>query len=400
VVYMNPRLYQDISGLRMNIVKDLQARDFGKDPFGYCNYLLFLLDISFEHDAFDNLVDWMNAFIRDVVNERKLSRSADTEITTAIFGYYILSKYHRLTTDIDVNKINDLIEGHIDNKGLYFKGNLTYTIILLLSLFKQKEEISNWDKARDALRGEYQNRNLQCDPKNICYYSLLLEIERNSDELKELSKMLLNTLTRNDTNTHDKPYYLWTAWRNRKYIRKSLDLVKKTIVNSYENFAVQIEIGNEPQSKIIKSIYYNLIKSFVGKTLLVSYDEYHKPNTFAKLGGFVWGLLVFLAGLVFLFYSYRFGVLSRLNLRLVFDSKNLMTAGVYLLLLIVSMCILLLVIYIVYLGLLVIWEVSIKNRYVMAELCQRLNERSKDFVNKIWRVILLQVIFAILQSVR
>ena len=57
------------------------------------------------------------------------------------------------------------------------------------------------------------------------------------------STFIVDTRTiilKNGTNAHDKPYYLWVAWRNRKYIKKELKTVKHKIAYSLEDFLIGI----------------------------------------------------------------------------------------------------------------------------------------------------------------
>ena len=81
---MKIKLEQGIMTLRKHILKDLHTTDFDKDPFGYCTYLFFLLKNNIEEENIDNLVDWMNAYIQEVIGNKKISKSADAEITTAL----------------------------------------------------------------------------------------------------------------------------------------------------------------------------------------------------------------------------------------------------------------------------------------------------------------------------
>jgi len=393
VVHMKYKPKHDVLVLRKNILKDLQARYFNKDPFGFCNYLLFLLESRFEHDYLDNLVDWMNGFIREVLVKQKISRSADNEITTAVLGYFVLAKHNRLTTGVDFGKVNELLKQHIDDNGLYFKNNLTYSICLTFSLFSTKDKIKDWQRTRDALLEEYRNKNLQCDPKNLCYYALLLEVENDKKELEKLSKWVAEILVRNGTNTHDKPYYLWVAWRNRKHIKREIKTIKHKIADSLENFLIEIETDEEPQSKIIKSVCYDIAKSFFGRTMLISFDEYHEPNLFARIGGFFVSLILIALMVVLIYFSMKNGWLSYANYKLI----SILSWKTFLLSIakfLMSMVLLVIEFYSGYIGGIILWEVPINNRYQRHEVGAILRTRSVQFLKWVGLIIVGQLILA------
>lgn len=391
MVYMKYKPEHDILVLRKNILKDLQLQDFSRDPFGFCNYLLFLLESRFEHDYLDNLLDWMNGFIREVLVEQKISRSADNEITTAILGYFILAKHNRLTTGVDFGNVNELLRHHIDDNGLYFKKNLTYSICLAFSLFSRKDKIKNWEKTRYALLEEYRNKNLQCDPKNLCYYALLLEVENDKKELEKLSKWAIEILVRNGTNTHDKPYYLWVVWRNRKYIKREIKTIKYKIADSLENFLIKIETEEEPQSKIIKSVYYDTAKSFFGRTMLISFDEYHEPNLFARIGGFFVALILIALMVVSIYFSMKNGWLSYANYKLI-STLSWKAFSLSIVKFLMSIVLLLMEFYSGYIGGIIFWEVPINNRYQRHEVGAILKKRSIQFLKCVFIIIAGQLI--------
>lgn len=395
MVHMRSELKQTIQILRKHIIEDLQTTDYNRDPFGYCNYLLFLLENNFEHDCLDNLVDWMNTFVREVIVEKKISRSADNEITTAIFGHYILEKHKRLHTEIAVEQINDVLEGYIDDKGLYFKQNITYTICLAISLFNERSRIYDWEKMRNALCEEYKENNLQRDPKNLCYYNLLLEIENRKKKLHEFSKWVADILIKNETSTRDKPYYLWIAWRNRCYIKKEFKIIKNKITTSLDNFLINIQTEEEPQSKIIKSLYYDIAKNFGGRTILISLDEYREPNFFARIGGLFTGLILIIFAVITLYFSQKTNLLPYAIFKFIStkDLKIFLWSSVKFLMSIVLLSIEL---FIVFVGCNILWEVCVKNRYIKHEVVTILKPRSSKFFKWILLVIMGHLIFKFL----
>ena len=66
-----------------------------RDSLIYSIYLFFLLRNKVESDAIDNLIDWMNYWINEILNKKNFSRFVDREFTSALFGYYsLLSLIH------------------------------------------------------------------------------------------------------------------------------------------------------------------------------------------------------------------------------------------------------------------------------------------------------------------
>ncbi|MCP5461902.1 MAG: hypothetical protein H7A34_01820 [bacterium] len=217
---MKYKVKGEIYILLKEIVEGLQKGNFNSDPFGYCTQLFFLLENRLETNHLDALSDWMNSFIHEVLIEGKISRSADNEITSAILGSYILQKHERLTVEVDYKKVNELLKQHCDDKGYYFRKNLTYTICLALGLFDHKANIDCWETTRKSLQEEYKNGNLQCDSKNLCYYTLLMEKEDNKKILEEIAKSTVDILIKNAPIPMIRHIYGF-AWHNKRFIKRN-----------------------------------------------------------------------------------------------------------------------------------------------------------------------------------
>lgn len=386
MVHMRVRLEQGIISLRKQILKDVHTTDYGSDPFGYCNYLFFLLKNNLENKNLDNLVDWMNSYIREVVINKKISKSADSEITVALFGYYILNKFERLTLSLTAKEIEDVLNPHLEDDGTLFKRNFSYTLAVTLSLLPMKTSLSSWSKMRKAIDEAYSDRKLLCDPKNLVYYNLLLEEEDKKKELSELAKYVAQIIGANGIKTYDKPYYLWVAWKNKKFLKKELVVIKTKIANSIENFLDNLEVSDEPQSKIIKSLFFDMALGFSNRAVLVSYDEYHEPNMFAKIGGFLIGILLISTGVILIYGSIKFGFLKYANVTLI-STKNFHLFFTDSLKLLGALSSLLLETYMLLMGYNIILEVAVKNIYQKCEINPLLWDRTKTFLK--WSLLIM-----------
>lgn len=391
MVSMKSELRQALLLLRKHITKDLETREFFKDAFGFSNSLLFLLENEFEDTSLDNLVDWMNSYVKEVIVDKRITRSADTEITSALLGRYILAKHNRLRTHVNAEQINDILEGHIDDHGLCFKQNITYTVCLTLSLFGEKAAITDWAKMRKALALQYEKKNLHCDPKNLCYYALLLEMEQDDKCLTELTKWVADLLMKNGSNSHDKPYYLWLAWRYRKRIRRQFGAIKNSMSVSIQNFLARLEIEEDLQSRIIRSIYFDMTNGFFGRTILISYDEFHAPNVFARIGGFSVAFMILAGAIVAIYYSLKFGLFSYANLSLIPAGGFWVFVGGCLKFVSAILCLVLLI-YLLWMALNFLWEVGLRNRYQPKEVLQILKQRSKIFFKPAIIIALIQLV--------
>ncbi|MCS7365263.1 MAG: hypothetical protein NDF54_07505, partial [archaeon GB-1867-035] len=91
--------------LRELINRDLEVsfeEERLRDPLIYSVYLFFLLKNKVESYAIDNLIDWMNYWIDEVLNKKNFSKFVDREFTSALFGYYSLSIAGRLSREINL----------------------------------------------------------------------------------------------------------------------------------------------------------------------------------------------------------------------------------------------------------------------------------------------------------
>jgi len=231
--------------LRELINRDLEA-SFGEerlgDPFIYSVYLFFLLRNKIESDAIDNLIDWMNFWIDEILNKRNFSRFVDREFTSALFGYYSLKTNGRLRTEVNLEAVRKLAFDFIVND-LFFD-NLTYSLIILLSLI-EKNEIDNVKIAHvfQQIKGIREKEEILFnDPKNLVFLSLLFEKMGLNAEIKSLVNSCIKRVRHNDVQFSDHVYYAWVLWKHRGLVegREWSNIVEFT-KNTLENLSTPID---------------------------------------------------------------------------------------------------------------------------------------------------------------
>lgn len=242
--------------------------NFGKDPFGDSMYLWYLTKNRIESHAIDNLIDWMNSWIENTLNERKFSRFIDREFTSAVFGYHSLKSIGRLRVKIDVEKLNDMASEFVINDSFF--NNFTYSTIILLSLADLKSKISTFNRVFNCVMRNVDREVIFNDAKNLVFVSLLMNKMNQQGRLKRLVDLCFERVSRNDVRYNDTVYYAWILWNYRK-IREERDLPKiiDFTRNTLEN--VTRMLGEEVDESVIEMYGYDskvgFSKILLGTTL-------------------------------------------------------------------------------------------------------------------------------------
>ncbi len=133
-------------------------------------------------------------------------------------------------------------------------------------------------------------------------------------------------------------------------------------------------------------MYYDITKSFFGRTVLVSLYEYHEPNFFARIGGLFVGFVLIALMVVSIYFSMKNGWLSYANYTLItiLSWKSFLLSIVKCLM---SIPLLVIEFYSGYIGGIILWEVPINNRYQRHEVGAILKERTTQFLK--WAFIII-----------
>ena len=257
-----------------------------RDPLVYSVYLFFLLRNKVESDTVDNLIDWMNYWVDEILNKKHFSRFIDREFTSALFGYYSLSAVNRLSVEVDVEDVKRTsIDFIVDD--LFFN-NLTYSLMILLPFASQINKIDKINRVFLQIKKSFNKGILFNDAKNIVFFLLLLDSMRLYDEMKSMIHNCIEKVRLNEVQFHDRTYYAWALWRYRKLVegKEWLDIIEFTR-NTLENLST-LFMNEEIISKEIVEIYGpNMKQTEISKILLaVALDliiDFNKSRVFAQI---------------------------------------------------------------------------------------------------------------------
>ena len=239
----------------MNIVNDIERklielinRDLEvsfeeerlRDPLIHSVYLFFLLRNKVESDAIDNLIDWMNCWINEILNRKNFSRFVDREFTSALFGYYSLSTAGRLSTKVDLENIKKMSFNFIVND-LFFN-NLMYSLMILLPFIEQIDKIDKFTRVFQQIERNFKKGVLLNDAKNLVFLSLLFEKMGSHGKMKSIVNSCIEKVRRNEVQFSDRVYYAWVLWTYRKLVegREWSNIVELT-KNTLENLSMLVD---------------------------------------------------------------------------------------------------------------------------------------------------------------
>ncbi|MGB9614050.1 MAG: hypothetical protein ACPL3B_00915 [Fervidobacterium sp.] len=256
--------------IKAYIEKEIYQTNFTerpRDPLGFSIYAFFLLKNKVASPALDNMIDWINSWIDIIINKEELSRFVDREITSALFGYYALKTNGLLKISVSENKLIKLLSSSISDN-LYF-GNLTYSILILLSLTDKRSELPFFDRIIERIKDNIEGRTIINDAKNLVFTSLLLEKLKERSSLNKLVDICFRKIAESDVRFDDRIYYSWVVWNYRKAMEKDLptirNFVEDTLKNSFSVFEEK-EIDDS-----IKEVYGIETKVGISRIMLATY---------------------------------------------------------------------------------------------------------------------------------
>ena len=255
--------------IKAYIEKEIYQTNFTerpRDPLGFSIYTFFLLKNKVASPALDNLIDWMNSWIDIIINKEELSRFVDREVTSALLGYYALKTNGLFKTSVDQSKLIKLLSSSISDN-LYF-GNLTYSILILLSLADKRYELPFFDRIIQRIKDNIEGRTIINDAKNLVFASLLLEKLKERSSLNKLVEICFRKIAEGNIRFDDRIYYAWVVWNNRKAREKDLPVIRNFVEDALKNALI---IPNEKEvDESVKEIYGVETKVGVSRILLAT----------------------------------------------------------------------------------------------------------------------------------
>ena len=135
------------------------------DPLGYAVYLYFLLKNERRSVEVDNLIDWMNSWIENIIIERNVSKFVDVELASALFTHFSLRTFKRLRVQVEVKKLKQLVSEHVQDD--HFFGNFTLSSIILLALSDFQHKIENYPNLLAWIQNRVAEKNIFNDAKTL-----------------------------------------------------------------------------------------------------------------------------------------------------------------------------------------------------------------------------------------
>ena len=262
------RYFEEMEDTLKRIIRDeirAKPEELERDPLGNSVYLFFLLRNRIESPEVDNLVDWMNMWINTILNEEKFSRFLDREFTSAVLGYHSLRMFHKLGVGIDINKLNQTLSKHMTN-GYYF-GNITYSILILLSLAEFRNMIYAFDEVLIQIKGDLESGIIFNNGRNLVFLAILLRRLDMQEELRSLVKTCFDRIVKNEVQFDDVIYYAWVLWNYREFLEeRKRSTIKEFISKTLENTFSMLK--EEMVNELVKEMYGKDVRAHSSKILV------------------------------------------------------------------------------------------------------------------------------------
>lgn len=246
--------------VRRNVEVDIRE-NYGQDPLGDSIYLYFVLSKRLSSPSIDNLIDWSNNWIDEILVKKKATRFFDRDITSAVFNHYVLKLAGRLKVSIDTDTLGNVLQPNI--KDDYYFGNPTYTALILMATQDFRDRIESYEAVLSNLERALERRAFLSDAKNIVFSSMLFNRLDKTNLVRHLLKHCLGMISRDNIRFDDRVYYAWTLWDFRKlmpqammtirdFTEKTLDDFSKVLKGVVVEEAVSDFYGQDVHSRVSK----------------------------------------------------------------------------------------------------------------------------------------------------
>lgn len=292
---------QALLGLIQRDLKEDSDATYNRDALGATIYLYFLLKNKIASVELDRLIDWTNEWVDNILNKQLFSRFVDRELTSGLFGYYTLKIHSKLRTQVDDHKaMNELLDRFGEDNAFF--GNLTYTIIILLSVNEWWDNISSFPPTLNWVKQQMDNGRIFNDGKNIVFASMLFE-KIDPERNQRLIKMAFQKFQDQNIPFNEQIYFAWLLWNykshfDKKDIPKIREFVESTLNNmrpvlrqdQRQKGELESEYGserNEKISKIVIGVYLDLLRSYSSDTIRVEKSELESVSWLTRLGAII-----------------------------------------------------------------------------------------------------------------
>jgi len=320
------------------IEDDLRKKDdFAGDPFGYSIYLFFLLKNGIRSPEIENLADWMNFWVDNIINQKNLTRFVDREFTSAVFAYYSLKKFRRLRTKVQLENIKQLTSMYAE--GNRFFDSFTFSVIILLATLEMKDNIENHSDVMRWIKNEVDHEIVFNDAKNLVLASIFFEELGSEDYLRRIVDYCWKRLVENSIPSYDELFFAWVLWKFRR-LREEKDLPRireftDTTLRNAGKFlkepvdeSIKEVYGSDIKikqigfglSKISLGVYFDIFNDFIQRTVRVAKEELSRKDVppWIRSSSLIASILLF-ADVSIVWASFQLGVIKKVS----FDTANI-----------------------------------------------------------------------------
>lgn len=295
-----------------------------RDPIGYSVYLYFLLKNKIRSVEVDNLIDWMNSWVENILIQRNFSRFIDRELASSFFAFFSLKAFGRLRLDVKVENLEELFSEYIEDE--HFFGNFMLSTIIALSLAVFKDKIKEYPSLLGWIKTQIDEKNVFNDAKNLVFASILFERLGIKNYIKKAFDYCYERLLENTIPYYDELYYAYVMWKFRSLKEKSEDLQKireftdesienaKISMHKEEDESVKEIYGVDMKkgaskisvSKIYLGVFIDMQNDFSEKTVKVSPEELARKDIprWVSLGSLI-SAIIFVSGVGITWLAFR-----------------------------------------------------------------------------------------------
>jgi hypothetical protein len=310
-----------------------RKEDFSRDPLGYSLYSFFLLKNGIRTPEVENLTDWMNSWVDDIINQRKISRFVDRDFSSALFSYYCLRKFRRLKKKVQLASFDQLLSSYVESNRFF--DSFTFSAIILIGMLDMKDEIDNYSNVINRLKNDVERETVFNDAKNLVFASIFFEQLGSGDYLKRIVDFCWKKLMDNSIPIYDELYFAWVLWKFRK-LREERDLPKireftdSTITNGRKflhkeprDESIEEIYGSDIKtnrigfnlSKIALGVFLDILKDYLQRTVRVTREEMARKDipVWIRSSSLIASILL-VSEIPILWASFGFGLVRRATL--------------------------------------------------------------------------------------
>lgn len=310
--------------IRNDLVEVQELSTISKDPLGYAVYLYFLLKNKRNGVEVDNLIDWMNSWVENILIKRNFSRFIDREVVSSFFAHFSLKAFGQLHANVGVEDFKQLFSEYIEDG--HFFCDFTFSSLIALSIADFKDEIKEYSDLLTWIETQIEEKNIFNDAKNLVFASILFEKLGSKDHIKKIFDYCHEKLLKNNIVSYDQLYYSYVLWKFRSQRDKKEDLQKireftdeslenanEVMLREEEKFIEEIYGANAQKatskigaSKIYLGVLIDLLNDFGKSTIKVSKDELARKDISLWISlGPLFSTLVFFFSIAVIWFSFQ-----------------------------------------------------------------------------------------------